>query len=178
VFERVLALAHPMMPFVTEEIWGYMPGDSLLVVSPYPEPDRGRIDPEAEQELERSIELTRSVRAWRDLVGVAAKSVLAARVAGPEPHELVARLARLRFDGTDGEPLASFDSLEILPSEEIDADEARRRVDQRRAELRGEVERAERKLTNQGFVAKAPQDVVDGERQKLERYRAELEELG
>ena len=47
-----------------------------------------------------------------------------------------------------------------------------------REKLRGEVRRAEGKLANEKFVANAPADVVDGEREKLERYRAELEELG
>ena len=52
------------------------------------------------------------------------------------------------------------------------------RLERRRAELRGEVERAERKLGNEGFVAKAPAEVVEEERGKLERYKAELAELG
>jgi valyl-tRNA synthetase len=53
----------------------------------------------------------------------------------------------------------------------------RERVDARLGELRAEIERAERKLANEGFVAKAPAEVVEEERQKLERYRSELKEL-
>jgi valyl-tRNA synthetase len=49
---------------------------------------------------------------------------------------------------------------------------------QRREALRAEVERAERKLANDGFTSQAPADVVDAEREKLATYRAELEELG
>jgi valyl-tRNA synthetase len=179
VFERVLALAHPMLPFVTEEIWGYLPGErDRLVVSAFPVADESLLDAEAERELVDSIALTRSVRRWRDLVGAPAASVLPARAAGAPPHELVARLARLRFDADGGEALASIGSIEIVASEEIDAEEAGRRIEERRAKLRGEVERAERKLANDGFVAKAPQDVVDAEREKLDAYRTELEELG
>ena len=66
----------------------------------------------------------------------------------------------------------------MLPSEEIDADQVRGRIEERRSTLRAEVERGERKLSNEGFVAKAPADVVDAEREKLAGYRAELEELG
>ncbi|MGH2953999.1 MAG: valine--tRNA ligase [Solirubrobacterales bacterium] len=177
-FERVLALAHPMLPFVTEELWGYLPGErGQLVVSAYPRADESLLDPEAERELAESIALTRSVRRWRDLVGVPAASVLRARIAGGPPHELVARLARLHFDGDGGEALASIGPIEIVASEEIDAGEARRRIEERRERLRAEVDRAERKLANDGFVAKAPQDVVDAEREKLTGYRAELEEL-
>jgi valyl-tRNA synthetase len=155
----------------------------MLVVHPFPAPDPGLIDTDAEAEVGAAIELTRSLRRWRELVGVAAASVLPARVAdGDPPHELVARLARVSFDGdraADGvEPVAQVGRVEILPSEEIDADRVRRRVGERRDALRAEVERAERKLANDGFTSKAPAEVIEAEREKLATYRAELEELG
>jgi valyl-tRNA synthetase len=52
------------------------------------------------------------------------------------------------------------------------------RIEERREKLRAEVRRGEANLSNEGFVAKAPADVVDAEREKLAAYRAELEELG
>ena len=129
-----------------------------------------------------SAELTRQLRRWRDLVGVAAGTVLPARVAAEAvPHELVGRLARVSFDGAasgDDEALATVGSVEILATEEIDAERVRRRIEERRDALQSEVERAERKLANDGFVAQAPAEVVDAERRKLAAYRAELEELG
>jgi len=67
--------------------------------------------------------------------------------------------------------------VEILVSADVDAEAVRQRLDERRSELRSEVERGERKLANEGFVAKAPPDVVAAEREKLEGYRAELAEL-
>jgi valyl-tRNA synthetase len=177
VLERLLALAHPLMPFVTEEIWGYLPDrERQLVVAEYPQADPALVDGEAERELETAIATVRSVRRWRDLVGVPAGAVLPARMDGAD--HLVARLARLNFDGADGEPLATIGPVEVLASGEIDADEARRRIEAERERLRSEVERAERKLANDGFVAKAPEDVVAEERAKLERYRRELDELG
>jgi valyl-tRNA synthetase len=180
LLERVLALAHPVMPFVTEEIWSFVPGHEAgppAVVAPYPETDESLIDEEAEREIEGAIALTRSVRRWRDLVGIPAGSMLPARLAGDAPHELVARLARLEFDSSEAEALATFGPVEILASGEVDAERARARVSQRREQLLAEVDRAEGKLGNEGFVAKAPQDVVDAERAKLDAYRAELEEL-
>jgi valyl-tRNA synthetase len=182
VFERVLALAHPMLPFVTEEIWGYLPaGRRPLVVSPYPRPEPAHLDAEAEERMRAAIELTRGIRRWRDLVGVAAGTVLPARVAGGAElasPELVARMARLSLDGAGGEALVTIGALEILGSEEVDAEEVRRRIEGRREELRAEVARGESKLANEGFVAKAPPEVVEAERRKLEAYRTELEELG
>jgi valyl-tRNA synthetase len=68
-------------------------------------------------------------------------------------------------------------SVDILASPEVDVEAAERRLEARRAELRAEIERAERKLANQGFVAKAPAAVVDAERAKLARHRDELEGL-
>ena len=59
----------------------------------------------------------------------------------------------------------------MLPSPDVDLGAAERRLGGRRAELRGEIERAERKLANEGFVAKAPPQVVDAERDKLARLQ-------
>src|SRR4029079_837248 len=67
VLERTLALAHPFIPFVTEEIWSFMPGDRAdLVVSPYPSPDDGLADDEAEQEIQAAIETVRELRHARE----------------------------------------------------------------------------------------------------------------
>src|SRR5581483_9874169 len=163
VLRQVLALAHPMMPFVTEEIWSYArrPGDAPLVVSPYPRADEALLDEDAERELGRWIELTRGVRRWRDLAGVAAGSVLPARV------------ARLELGNGDGEAVATIGPLEIIATEGLDAKRVRARLAERREALRSEVERAERKLANEGFVTKAPPEVVEAE-----RYLASLEPIG
>jgi valyl-tRNA synthetase len=186
VLEQYLALAHPVMPFVTEEIYSYLPGPddrpAMLVTHPFPAPDADLVDEKAEAVLGEAIELTRGLRRWRDLVGVSAGSVLAARVGdGEPPHELVGRLARVSFDGeaaAAGESLAQVGPVEILSGGEIDAEAVRRRIEERRETLRAEVGRAEAKLANEGFVANAPAEVVDAERRKLADYRAELEELG
>jgi valyl-tRNA synthetase len=67
--------------------------------------------------------------------------------------------------------------VQVLPSEAFDAEEAVRRIDKKRTQLRSEIERAERKLANEGFVAKAPPEVVDEERRKLDEYRDALRRL-
>ena len=176
--ERVLALLHPIMPFVTEEIWSYHPArKGHLAVHPFPEAGESLFDPEAEAEMEAGIELTRRLRAWRDLVEVPVASMLTARAEGVEPQEFVGRLSRFEFTEDGGGPVASVGPVRILASAEIDAAAIESRLERRRAELRSEVERSERKLSNERFVSKAPPEVVEEERGKLERYRAELEEL-
>jgi valyl-tRNA synthetase len=185
VLRDLLALAHPLMPFVSEEVYSYLrqaaaPGvePEMLVAHPFPEPDAALLDPEAEREVGEAIELTRDLRRWRDMVGVKAGSVLPARSAEGPPLELVSRLARFSFDGAGDEPIATVGPIEVLASGELDGEQVRLRTDERRQILRSEVDRAERKLANEGFVAKAPPDVVEAEREKLAAYRSELESLG
>ncbi len=177
--ERVLSLLHPTMPFVTEELWSFHPArDGHLVVHAFPTADESLFDPGAEADVAEEIALTRSLRAWRDLVGVPAKAVLPAVIDGMAPSEFVGRLSRFAFDGVGSEPVASVGPVRVLASEELDADAVEARLGKRREELTAEIDRAERKLGNEGFLAKAPSIVVEEERGKLERYRSELAELG
>ena len=103
--------------------------------------------------------------------------MLEARIEGELP-EFVTRLARLQRSEAGGEAIATIGPIEILASGDVDADGARERIEAERERLRGEIERIERKLGNQGFVAKAPPEVVEGERKKLADYRAELDRAG
>jgi valyl-tRNA synthetase len=177
--ERLLALLHPTMPFVTEEIWSFHSArEGHLAVHPFPEADESLFDEAAEADVEGGIGLTQRLRAWRDLVDVPVASVLAARIEGVDPPEFVARLARFEFEADGGDPVAAVGPVRVLPSDQLDAAAVAERLEKRREELRAEVERGERKLGNEGFVAKAPAEVVEEERGKLERYRSELAELG
>jgi valyl-tRNA synthetase len=176
--ERTLALLHPIMPFVSEEIWSYHPSRrGHLTVHQFPEVEGSLRDPEAEAEVRAGIELTRRLRAWRDLVEAPAATVLPARAEGGAPQEFVGRLARFEFGEDGGDPVAAVGPVKILASEQIDAEAIAARLEARREELRSEVSRAEGKLGNKKFIARAPTEVVEEEREKLQRYRAELEEL-
>jgi valyl-tRNA synthetase len=177
--ERVLGLLHPTMPFVTEELWSFHPArDGHLAVHAFPVADPALFDDAAEEEVAEAIALTRSLRVWRDLVGVPAKAVLPAVIDGMAPAEFVGRLSRFAFDGVGSEPVASVGPVRVLASEELDAAAVEERLGKLRKELAAEIQRAERKLSNEGFVSKAPGAVVEEERGKLERYRTELAELG
>jgi valyl-tRNA synthetase len=178
LLERTLALLHPIMPFVSEEVWSYHPSrQGHLAVHGFPAVEESLFDAEAEAGVERGIELTRRLRAWRDMVEVPAKSELSARVEGEAPHEFVGRLSRFELGGDGGDPIAAVGPVRVLASAEIDADAVARRLEKRREELRSELARAEGKLANEKFVARAPAELVEEERAKLERHRAELEEL-
>jgi valyl-tRNA synthetase len=176
--ERVLALLHPIMPFVSEEIWSYHPSRrEHLAVHLFPEAEESLRDAEAEAEVRAGIELTRRLRAWRDLVEAPAATVLPARAEGVAPREFVGRLSRFEFGEDGGDPVAAVGPVKILASAAIDAEAIAARLEARREELRAEVARAEGKLGNEKFVDRAPPEVVEEEREKLERYRRELAEL-
>jgi len=178
VLERTLALLHPLMPFVTEEVWSYHPSrQGHLAVHRFPEAQESLFDSEAEAEIEHGIELTRRLRAWRDMVEAPATTQLSARIEGEQPREFVGRLARFDFAEDGGDPIALVGRVQVLASEAVDAAAVAARLEKRRGELRSEVARAEGKLANEKFVAKAPPELVEEERAKLERFRAELEEL-
>jgi valyl-tRNA synthetase len=186
VLERMLALMHPVMPFVTEEIWSYLPGErGLLATAPWPESDPARRDPEAEAVVERLKEAVVALRRWRDEVGAKAAARPRARLVAEGYEEIaaqVARLARFDFVESDEEAVATVavpgGMVEVLPSEDIDPAEAERRRAERRKHLEAEIARAEGKLANEKFVERAPAEIVQAERDKLERLRAELAELG
>jgi valyl-tRNA synthetase len=186
--ERTLKLLHPVMPFVTEEIWSFIPGEArLLAISAWPEADESRFDPDAESEVDRLIEAVTALRRYRDDVGAKAGAPVRGRLVAEGYEALRDGLARLaRFElvdaaSPDGDVLASVPvpggAMQVLPSEAFDPKEARARIAARREQLAKEVERAERKLANQQFVAKAPPAVVEEERRKLAEYREALRRL-
>jgi valyl-tRNA synthetase len=186
VLTQTLSIAHPMIPFVTEEIYRYIPGSEGLLAAGLPQAQQAAVDEHAERTIARAIEAVQALRGWRDFAGVRAAATVPARLAAEGYEEIgehLARLARVEFvPGPDGaEPVASVPvpggAIEILPSDDVDLEGAQRRLAARRATLEAEIERAERKLGNQGFVDKAPPEVVQAERDKLARLRVELDAL-
>jgi valyl-tRNA synthetase len=185
VLAETLAIAHPVIPFVTEEIWAHIPGaDGLLMGHSWPAADEALIDPEAEAEVARAIAAVQELRGWRDRVGAAPAAVLPARLeAGGYERTAahVARLARCEWSADGGEPVATVavpgGAIAVLESVAVDLGAAARRIEERRGWLDAEIGRAERKLDNDGFVAKAPEAVVQAERDKLVRLREEREAL-
>jgi valyl-tRNA synthetase len=185
VLERTLRLMHPLMPFVTEEVWAHMPGErGLLAAASWPDVEEELIDEEAESVLARVKEAVTALRRYRDDVGAPAGARIPARLEA-EGYEAtadhVARLARFEFSPNGAEAAAAVaipgGAVQVLATGDIDPEDARKRVAEQRQRLEGEIKRAESKLANEKFVSKAPPEVVEAERAKLARYRAELERL-
>jgi valyl-tRNA synthetase len=183
VLTETLALAHPIIPFVTEEIYGYIPGaEGLLAAGITPAP--AAIDAGAEAAVGQLMAAVQAVRAWRDFAQVPAGTTLPARVAAEgyeQTQGQLARLSRLELTRDGAAPMATVPvpggAVELLPSEQLDLGAAERKREARRAEVEQEIARSEAKLANQGFVTKAPPTIVQAERDKLDALRAELEAL-
>ena len=190
VLEETLALLHPLMPFVTEEIHGFVPGrEGLLAARPFPVADDSLRDAEAEREIEAVKEAIQRLRRYRDDVGAPAAARIPARLVAEDAEsralyerslDMIARLARFDVqvadpDGPLGEATVAIPgaTVEVL----VDAEAARARRKEQVSRLRLEIERAEGKLANPGFVEKAPPELVQQERDKLERFRRELDDL-
>jgi valyl-tRNA synthetase len=188
VLTETLQLAHPVIPFVTEEIWSHVPGaEGLLAARQATPPAAEAIDEEAERAIGAAIQAIQALRGWRDGVGAPAGARIPARLdadgyAATAAH--VARLARLELEdeaANGAQPVASVaipgGAIHVLPSNAVDLGAAERKLAQRRATLEREIARCEGKLGNAGFVAKAPPQVVEAERAKLAALKEELAAL-
>jgi valyl-tRNA synthetase len=187
VLTETLQLAHPLIPFVTEEIWSFVPGAEGLLAArqaspPADGPGAAR-DEAAERELAAAIAAIHALRGWRDGIGAPAGARIPARLEasgyeGTAAH--VERLARLDLAPVGGTSSASLSiaipggAVVVYASDGVDLGAAERKLAERRTTLEAEIARCEGKLANEGFVAKAPPSVVEGERAKLAALRAEL----
>jgi valyl-tRNA synthetase len=187
VLRETLALAHPLIPFVTEELWSHLGGEGLLAGARYPHVREDLIDDAAEADLERAITAIERIRGWRDRAGATPGKLLEARLSA-EGYEntvgAVARLARLHLrDGASGvdEAVASVavpgGSVDVLSDDGLDLAGLERRQDATRRRIEQEIARAQAKISNRGFLANAPADVVAAERSKLASLQHELEAL-
>jgi valyl-tRNA synthetase len=179
VLDVILRLLHPFMPFLTEELWSRLPGDrDYLVRVPWPR-GYGRFrDEAAERRAERVIALVQEVRAARKAARAAERGGWLAldRPLEPELAEAAARLSRVELVehlGGDGVILAQAAARVEFPAQRM-GDAARSRE---RKRLGQELDRAEAKLANADFLAKAPPAVVDKVRAQVVELRTALGRL-
>jgi len=187
VLSETLMLAHPVIPFVTEEIWSFVPGAEGLLAARQAgaAPTDADRDADAERALGDAIAAVQALRGWRDGIGASAGARIPARLeaSGYENTAAhVARLARFELHPADGATDAATIAIPggavvVHASDAVDLDAAERKLAERRATLEAEIDRCEGKLANEGFVAKAPAAVVEAERAKLAGLREELASL-
>jgi valyl-tRNA synthetase len=180
VLRETLALAHPAIPFVTEEIWS-LRWEGLLAGERLPDADDALRDDDAERVVGDAIAAVRALRNWRESVDVKPKVTVRASIEGEFERDLIARMTRFEFVERDGAPVATVPvpggAIAVLETDGLDLGAAERKRDAERQRIEGEIKRAEGKLGNEKFVAKAPPALVEEERAKLERLQAELAAL-
>ena len=198
VLNGILKLLHPFMPFITEEIFSslpHLPGDAeSIMISRYP---TGRSDlefPIEAGEMERVLELIRAIRNRRAEMNIApsrkaavfietryadafnsATAPFFARLASASGIEVAESFPADRVSADTCVQVVTPAATAYLPlSDLVDYEKERARLTAEIAKVSAEVERLDKKLSNQGFVAKAPAAVVDAERAKLAAAREKL----
>jgi valyl-tRNA synthetase len=202
VLDRLLVLLHPFTPFVTEALWqrvgqGRDQADAMLVVAPWVVPDAIPQDRAADAEMDWLVRLIGAIRSVRAEMGVpaAAKIVLRLKDAGAETRarldrhrDLICRLARLSEAAPTDDAWAPDGSVQVVLDEAtlilpladvIDLSQERARLARELDKLTKDIAQIDARLGNPGFVAKAPEDVIDEHRERkeeAERARAKLGE--
>ncbi|HPX00071.1 MAG TPA: class I tRNA ligase family protein, partial [Sedimentibacter sp.] len=192
-----LKLLHPFMPFITEEIWSYLPDtSSRLVRSDWPAYSEEEIFEDAEEALKFIMEAVRSIRNIRAEMNVLpsrkaraifipsneeAKQFIAS---GAKYFSTLANITEIKLVNNKkdiGEDTASsvIDGTEIyLPlADLIDYEKEIERLEKEKARLEDELKRVKGKLNNEKFISKAPESVVNEEKEKLQKYELMMEKV-
>ena len=184
VLDRALRLLHPIMPFVTEEIYQALPGSAETIMNQsWPVFDAEHDWPEECADFEKLMDYIKAVRAARNEMGVhpAKKTTMVIETGAPEAFEKgQAYLAKFAFatevtlvpkyeGSTDGMVQVATDSARgFIPMMElIDRDKELARLNKEKEKVQKEIDQFTRQLGNEGFVNKAPAQLVEDIRQKL-----------
>ena len=185
VLTGILKLLHPYMPFITEEIYQALPHtDESIMISSYPTFDESLTYKADEEDVERIITAITAIRARRAEMNVppSKKAKLYVVTKYGETFTRAAKILEklasasevIITDGYESDDAVSIatdaGSLYIPLAEVIDFEKERARLLAEQKKNDGEIERIEKKLSNEGFVSKAPAAVIDGERAKLRKY--------
>ena len=197
VLDQALHFLHPIMPFVTEELWAKLAAeegrDSPLIRRPWPVPDESLRAPDAEDEMDWVIRLVGGIRSARSETGVPPSAELPMTLANAsestrgrlETHMAqVLRLARLSgVSYADAAPagaiqLAVDEATVALPiGDAVDVVGEIRRIDKSLKKADAEIGKIEGKLANEDFLAKAPPEVVEKQRERAAEFRRSREKL-
>jgi valyl-tRNA synthetase len=193
VLEALLRLLHPVIPFVTEELWKALTGGDTVMTAPWPgqrpgaAADAGRRDPAAEAEIASVMRLVTEVRRFRSDQGLRPGQQVPAALTGLAGSALaghegsIRALLRLSDPGPEfratASVLAENVTVELDTAGVIDVAAERRRTEKDLAAARAEAEQAQRKLANESFLARAPAEVVAKTRDRLAGAEADIDRL-
>jgi valyl-tRNA synthetase len=194
VLSGIVGLLHPYMPFITEEIYQALPHDAeSIMIAEYPKARECRAFPADAEKMTKIIDAIKAIRARRSEMNVPpskkAKVYLATKyqdvfasaeaffVRLASASELVVAdvFAETEVSADNAVQIITDSATVFLPlADIIDFEKEKARLEGEKKKLEGEIERIEKKLANAGFVAKAPANVVEAEKAKLEKYKETL----
>jgi len=193
VLETILRLAHPIMPFITEEIWqtiGPMSGKTgaSIMLEAYPQAQPSKIDDVAEgwvSLLKQAVDACRSLRGEMSISPAARVPLIAvgdaAQLALYAPYlKALAKLEEVTIVDELPEadaPVMIVEEFKLMLKVEIDLAAEKERLSKEVARLEGEISKANAKLGNESFVARAPAAVVEQEQARVAEFSANLEKL-
>jgi valyl-tRNA synthetase len=183
VLDQLMRLLHPVMPFITEELWCTLTGGQSLMVSPWPVADKSQIDKKAEKVVSSLQEVVTEVRRFRNDQGLKPSQKIPGRFTGNK--DVVAFESALRFllkiENAEFTPSATLDiagtTIELDLTGSIDVVAERARLEKDLATAQKDLKTAEVKLGNEGFMAKAPAEVVVEIRERLAKTTSEIERI-
>jgi valyl-tRNA synthetase len=191
VLEAALRLAHPIIPFITEELWQKVAPlagktGATIMLAPYPKSQPEKIDEAAEREIALAKDVVNAGRNLRSEAKVPPQQRIAFYIVGQpteatttSTHALM-RVSDLRVVSElprSDSPVAVVGPHRLMPHIEVDPVAERERVAKEIARLQGEIAKARAKLANAAFVERAPANVVAQERERLAAFEATLEKL-
>ncbi len=200
VLEAALRLAHPIMPFITEDIWqrikelAGVSGETIML-QPYPQPEQALVDEKANRDIEWLKGLIVAIRTIRGEMKIPPSKVLTVLLKNGddkdqrrlnENRQFLTKLAKLDsidwLDTSKEEPMSSTqlvgEMTVLIPMAGfIDKEAETSRLKKEIDKLNKDIQQVERKLSNAGFVDKAPAAVVEKEREKLTRFQSAVNKL-
>ena len=187
VLRETLKLAHPIIPFITDEIYDALPNKDAedIMIAPYPVYDRKRAYRRDVAVTDAVMDLIKSVRNLRREMNVSQSKRTAIHIVPAAGRERVLKkmsgyIEKLAFgnsisfdepEGKNASIVTPLGKISIPMGELIDFDKERARLTAEIEKVDAEIARAEGKLANKGFTDKAPAALVEKEREKLEKYR-------
>ncbi|CAO3445696.1 valine--tRNA ligase [Azospirillum largimobile] len=187
VLDQILHILHPLMPFITEELWEQLSPAraNRLISAEWPEFAADMVDPAARDEMDWVVRLITSVRSMRSEMNVPPAAQIELKLKDPNAvslkrldthRDLILRMARLsNVEPLQGDvPKSSVQAVLdettlVLPLEGIvDLDKEKARLSKEIDKLAGEIKKIDAKLSNEQFVAKAPEEVIEEQRDRRE----------
>ena len=183
VLDQLMRALHPVMPFITEELWCTLTGGESLVVAQWPKADSSHIDKKSEKLISTLQEVVTEVRRFRNDQGLKPAQKVPGRFSGSADVLEYASALRflLKLEDKDFTPSASLEiggiKIELDLTGSIDVVAERARLEKDLAAAKKDLQTAEVKLGNAGFMAKAPADVVVEIKERLAKTTSDIERI-